>query len=148
MILAVEPYDLYAQGLGRHGVEPSKDLPARLGDKHAALHGFRENSPCSFFPLLSLLSFKCVKVPNYFLFKFHRSPYMDEPNVPIQDEALKTYRKRLTIEKDGGRQSGSSSLVMQHDDNDDDCIYIYIYIYIYSQWVGAVEYTDCISAEE
>ena len=26
-------------------------------------------------------------------------------------------------------------------------IYIYIYIYIYSQSAGAVEYTDCFSAE-
>ena len=47
-------------------------------------------------------------------------------SVLIQDEALKTYRKRWTIEKGGGRGSGRSVLIPQPND-----IYIYIYIYIY-----------------
>ena len=41
-------------------------------------------------------------------------------SVPIQDVALKTYRKRLTIEKGGGRGSGRSVLMARHDDDDDD----------------------------
>ena len=34
----------------------------------------------------------------------------------IQDVALKTYWKRRTIEKGGGRRSGRSVLMVQHDD--------------------------------
>ena len=41
-------------------------------------------------------------------------------SVPIQDVALKTYRKQWTIEKNGGRRSGISMLRARHDDNDDD----------------------------
>ena len=40
-------------------------------------------------------------------------------SVPIQDVALKTDRKRWTIEKGGGRGSGRSVLMMQHDADDD-----------------------------
>ena len=39
-------------------------------------------------------------------------------SVPIQDVALKNYRKRWTIEKGGRRGSGRSALVARHDDND------------------------------
>ena len=39
--------------------------------------------------------------------------------VPIQDVALKTYRKGLTIETGGKRGSGRSALVAWHDDDDD-----------------------------
>ena len=35
--------------------------------------------------------------------------------VPIQNVALKTYRKRWAIEKGGGRGSGISVLVVRHD---------------------------------
>ena len=42
-------------------------------------------------------------------------------SVPLQDVALKTYRKRWTIEKGGEKGSGISVLMVQHDD-DDDCI--------------------------
>ena len=38
----------------------------------------------------------------------------------IQDVALKTYRKRWTIEKGGGRGPGRSVLMVRHDDDDDD----------------------------
>ncbi len=38
-------------------------------------------------------------------------------SVLIQDVALKTYRERWTIEKGGGRGSGRSVLVAQHDDD-------------------------------
>ena len=41
-------------------------------------------------------------------------------SVPIQDVALKTYRKRWTIEKCSGRESGVSVLMVRHDDDDDD----------------------------
>ena len=37
--------------------------------------------------------------------------------MPIQDVALKTYRKRWTIEKVGARWSGRSALVARHDDD-------------------------------
>ena len=37
--------------------------------------------------------------------------------VPIQDVALKTYRKRWTIEGDGRRGSGRSVLMARHDDD-------------------------------
>ena len=40
-------------------------------------------------------------------------------SVPIQDVALKTYRERWTIEKDAGRGSGRSTLVVWHNDDDD-----------------------------
>ena len=40
-------------------------------------------------------------------------------SVPIQDVALKTDRKRLTIEKGGGRESARSVLMARHDDDDD-----------------------------
>ena len=36
-----------------------------------------------------------------------------------QDVALKTYRKRWTIEKGGGRGSGRSVLMARHDDDDE-----------------------------
>ena len=38
-------------------------------------------------------------------------------SVPIQDVALKTYRKQWTIEKGSGRGSGISVLVERHDDD-------------------------------
>ena len=41
-------------------------------------------------------------------------------SVPIQDVALKTYRKRWTIEMGGGRGPGGSVLMAWHDDDDDD----------------------------
>ena len=41
-------------------------------------------------------------------------------SVPIPDVALKTYRKRWTIEKGDGRGSGISVLMAQHDDDNDD----------------------------
>ena len=59
-------------------------------------------------------------------------PHMDEKrqdvnlgttynsSVPIQDVALKIYRKHWTIEKDGERVSGRSGLMAWHDDDDDD----------------------------
>ena len=47
--------------------------------------------------------------------------YIQQPcPVPIQDVALKTYRKRWTIEKGGGKGSGRSLLMARQDD------YIYI----------------------
>ena len=39
---------------------------------------------------------------------------------PIKEVDLKTYRKRCTIEKSGGRGSGISMLMAQHDDDDDE----------------------------
>ena len=42
------------------------------------------------------------------------------PTKPIQDIALKTYRERWTIEKEGGRGTGRSVLVARHDDDGDD----------------------------
>ena len=41
-------------------------------------------------------------------------------SVSIQDVALKTYRKRWTIEKGGEKGSGISVLMVRHDDDDDD----------------------------
>ena len=41
-------------------------------------------------------------------------------SVPIQDVALKIYRKRWTIEKGGRRGSEISVLMAWHDDDDDD----------------------------
>ena len=43
-------------------------------------------------------------------------------SVPIQDVALKTYRKRWRIEKGGERGSGIFVLMAWHDDDDDDDI--------------------------
>ena len=43
-------------------------------------------------------------------------------SVPIQYVALKTYQKRWTIKRGGGRGSGRSVLMARHDDNDDECI--------------------------
>ncbi len=43
-------------------------------------------------------------------------------SVPIQDVALKTYRKQGTIGRVGERGSGVSVLIVQHDDDDDDDI--------------------------
>ena len=40
-------------------------------------------------------------------------------SVSIQDVALKTYRKRWTIEKCSGRGSGRTVLMLRHDDDDD-----------------------------
>ena len=40
-------------------------------------------------------------------------------SVPIQDVAMKTYRKWWKIEKSGVRESGRSALVTRHDDDDD-----------------------------
>ena len=39
-------------------------------------------------------------------------------SVPIQDVTLKTYQKRWTIEKCGGRGSGGSMLMVRHEDDD------------------------------
>ena len=39
-------------------------------------------------------------------------------SVPIQDVALKTYWKRLMIEKGGRRGLGRPALVARHDDDD------------------------------
>ena len=47
-------------------------------------------------------------------------------SVSIRNVALKTCRKRWTIEKGGGRGSGISVLMVWHDDDDGDDIYIYI----------------------
>ena len=41
-------------------------------------------------------------------------------SVPIQDVALKTYRKWWTIERGGEKVSGIPVLKMQHDDDGDD----------------------------
>ena len=41
-------------------------------------------------------------------------------SVPIQDVALKIYRKQWTIEKGGGKESGISVLMARHDDDDDE----------------------------
>ena len=38
--------------------------------------------------------------------------------MPIQDVALKTYRKRWTIEKDGGKDSQISVLMSRHNDEE------------------------------
>ena len=43
-------------------------------------------------------------------------------SVPIKDVALKTYRKRWTIEKGVGKGSGRSALLVEHDDDYDYCI--------------------------
>ena len=48
--------------------------------------------------------------------------------VPKQDVALKTFRKQVTIGRNGERGSGISVLMAWHDDDDDDDdIYMYIY---------------------
>ena len=44
-------------------------------------------------------------------------------SVPMQDIALKTYRKRWMIERDSGRGSGSSTLTERYNDDDDDIFY-------------------------
>ena len=81
LILASKPLDSYAQYRVRHCVEPSEGLSARPYVRHAASHGFRKNVfllfyyPSSFF-LLHSLGINLVKVHNYFLFKFHRIPYL------------------------------------------------------------------------
>ena len=41
-------------------------------------------------------------------------------SMPIQDVALKTYRKQWTIEKCGWKASRRSTLVVRQDDDDDD----------------------------
>ena len=41
-------------------------------------------------------------------------------SVPIQDVALKSYRKRWTIEKGGENRSGISTLLVWHDDDDEE----------------------------
>ena len=41
-------------------------------------------------------------------------------SVRIRDVALKTYKKRWTIEKSGERGSGISVPMARHDDDDDD----------------------------
>ena len=43
-------------------------------------------------------------------------------SVLIQDVALKTNRKRWTIEKGDGKGSGRSVLMVRHDDDDEDDI--------------------------
>ena len=43
-------------------------------------------------------------------------------SVPIQDVALKTYRKVWRIEKDGGGGPRKSMLAAQLDDDDDDSL--------------------------
>ena len=46
-------------------------------------------------------------------------------SVPKQDIALKTYRKRWTIEKGDGRWSGRYKLMVRPDDDDDDLLFFY-----------------------
>ena len=75
--------------------------------------------------------------------------------MPIQDVALKTYRKRWTIETDGVRRSGRPALVVRHDDDDDLRVTSWLFVLFQSsdiqfceaQSVGAVVYTNCITAE-
>ena len=43
-------------------------------------------------------------------------------SVPIHDVALKTCRKRWTIEKGSRKGSGISVLMARHDDDDNDLI--------------------------
>ena len=52
-------------------------------------------------------------------------------SMPIQDIALKMYRKPCMIEKGGRIGSGISVLMSRHDD--DDVIYIYMYLGIQSR---------------
>ena len=56
---------------------------------------------------------------------------MDEQRISIQDVALKTYRKRWTIEKGDGRGSERSVLGARHDDIITVCVCVCVYIYIY-----------------
>ena len=50
---------------------------------------------------------------------------------PIQDVALKTCWKQLTIEKSGEKGSGISVLMTRHDDDDDDTqLYNFKYSYL------------------
>ena len=52
-------------------------------------------------------------------------------SVPIQDVALKTKRKRWTIEKGGGLGSVIYVQMVRHDDDNDIYIYIYIFLWIW-----------------
>ena len=49
-------------------------------------------------------------------------------SVPIQDVALKTYRKRLTIVKGGGRGSGRSVLMAQRHDDEDRIVGVSLFV--------------------
>ena len=53
-------------------------------------------------------------------------------SVPIQDVALKTYRKRWTIERGGGRGSGRSVLMAQQDD---DLVFSSVYSVLIYKWI-------------
>ena len=57
-------------------------------------------------------------------------------SVLIQDVALKTYQKRWTIEKGGGRESGWSVLMAWHEDADEiynPCYFVYWYQWLLRQ---------------
>ena len=81
-----------------------------------------------------------VEMNSYVMYS-SRPPHMDEQrqdvwlgptcysSVLIQDVAMKTYRKRWTMERGGGRGSGRTVLMVRHndddvDDDDDDCFYM------------------------
>ena len=55
-------------------------------------------------------------------------------SVPIQDVDLKTYRKRWTIEKGGGRGSGRSVLMARHDDDDEGGFFFFLYGVVCVWW--------------
>ena len=61
--------------------------------------------------------------------------------VRVRYVALKTCQRRLTIGRSGERGSEISMLVARHDDD------IYTPCKLFAQSAGAVEYTDCTSAE-
>ena len=69
----------------------------------------------------------------------------------IRDVVQKTCQRRWTIGKSGERGSGISVLPARHDDDDDIWKNMYnslnALIKIFAQSAGAVEYTDCFSAE-
>ena len=54
LILVIEPYNSYAQGSVRHGIETSEGLSACLYVHHAAFHDFRKDNFSH--PLLLTLS--------------------------------------------------------------------------------------------
>ena len=62
-------------------------------------------------------------------------------SVQIRDVALKTCRKKWTIEKGGEKGSGISVLMARQDEDDE------VLIVKMAQSAGPVEYTDCISTE-
>ena len=72
LIVAVEPYDSYAKGQVRHGVEPSVSLTRSTLCSSCCFPLLSKKKKVSFFlPLLSILNFNLVNVYNYFLLKFH-----------------------------------------------------------------------------